>query len=165
MSTNLATRPRSTLSPGLPAEILVSSELAAAYEATRNPHPDVGRPRAYPSAVQSEARRVIESLWSEAQPVSQAMLRDWLSVIPASVSSKLTEDEAMVWLAVVAKAVGHLESGAFTAATQATALRTFKTFPSAAHVYEILAPAAVEIRQRLAALNHIANAPKTQGGN
>jgi hypothetical protein len=67
------------------------------------------------------------------------------------------------WCAGVALAVGHLEVGAFTAATQRQALQTFKFFPSAADVYEILAPAAVEIRQRIYHLRRIADGPTEPG--
>jgi len=159
VTTELAVRSTSALSPMPPAELRVSTALAQAYEATRNPHPDVGRPRSYPAAVQAEARLAAKALRPFALPVGEATLREWLAVVPISVGHRLSAAEVEAWLVVVAQAVGHLERGAFTRASQAQALRTFKSFPSAAHIYEILAPAAVEIRQRLRTLERIAEAP------
>jgi hypothetical protein len=119
--------------------------------------------RCYPAAVQAEARRVAASQRRFAVPVSEDTLREWLAVFPLSVRNTKTPDALAGWVTVVAKAVRHLETGAFTDATQNFALQQFKMFPSAADVYEIVAPAAVEIRQRLFHLDRIANGPTTPG--
>ncbi|MEJ0017518.1 MAG: hypothetical protein WDN25_13325 [Acetobacteraceae bacterium] len=144
MSADLIEKPRSLLPEPMPAP-RVSGALWEAFEATSRPHPDIGPPRAYSAPVQAEARA-------------------WLLPIQAAVRNPADEDRLPGWVAAVLLAVGHLEVGAFTAGTQREALQTFKFFPSAADVYEILAGPAVEIRMRLRTLERIASAPAREEG-
>ncbi|CAB4144547.1 hypothetical protein UFOVP469_36 [uncultured Caudovirales phage] len=134
----------------------VSRALADAYNATLNPHPDIGPPTLYDAIAQAEARRWADEMEPLTQPVSERTLREWLAPIPAVVRNEKTPEAIAAWLAGVIMAVGHLEAGAFNAATQREALQTFKFFPSASDVYDVVSGPAVGIRQRYAVLRRIA---------
>jgi len=158
MSTDLI-RARSgnpCLSPPFPSP-QVSRAMLQAYEDTRNPHPDVGPPTEYTAAVQAEARRALEVIAPFAVPVTESTLREWLMPIPSAVRNEKAPEAIVAWLTGVAMAVGHLEVGAFTAETQREALQTFRFFPSAADVYEVVAGPAVKIRERIRVLRIIAS--------
>lgn len=148
--------------PGLSAPLIpppASTALADAFRATRDPHPDVGPPPAYPPAVQAEARKVLAAVRPYAQRVPDAVLRAWLAPIQASVRNPSDERRLPAWVAAVRLAVGNLEVGAFTEATQQHALQTFKFFPSGADIYEVLAGPAVQIRALIRTLERIVEGP------
>jgi hypothetical protein len=114
--------------------------------------------------VQAEARDVLTDLEAFAAPVTEDVLRAWLAPIPMVVRNEKSPEMIGGWLAGVAMTVGHLEIGAFTAETQREGLQTFKFFPSAADVDEIVAGPAVKIREMVRCLRCIAEAPTLGGG-
>jgi hypothetical protein len=163
---------RSGLMPKLPPQ-LVTWALKDALENLRNPHPDIGLPAAYPASVQAEAKHALTNLEQFAAPVTEDVLRIWLAPIPVVVRNEKSPEAIAGWVAGVAMTVGHLEIGAFTDETQREALSTFKFFPAAADVYEIVAGPAVRIRETICHLRRVADAPTidnavkadTAGGN
>ena len=122
--------------------------------------PDIGLPAAYPASVQAEAKHAaLTNLEQFAAPVTEDVLRIWLAPIPVVVRNEKSPEAIAGWVAGVAMTVGHLEIGAFTDETQREALSTFKFFPAAADVYEIVAGPAVRIRETICHLRRVADAP------
>jgi hypothetical protein len=154
VTTDLTAPSETMLSPQMPSPKEGAPSLVRAYDETRSPY--LSTPTEYSPAARDAAKLALDRIRHFSAKVSDATLREWLAPIPAVVRNSKSEAEVLAWLHGVKLAVGRLEAGAFTAATQRDALQTFKFFPSAADVYEILAGPAVEIREHVAALRRIA---------
>lgn len=162
MSTEIAPIPHEPngLAPNLP-EMTVSTRLSDAIQTLRRPHPDIGTPASYDATTQRHAAAALTRLAPWAEPVTEAVLRAWLAPIPLVVRNEKSPEAIAGWVAGIALAIGHFEIGAFNATTQREALQTFKFFPSAADVCEVVSPVAVHIRQTVRHLRTICEAPTT----
>ncbi len=113
-------------------------------------------------AVKSEARDLLEALQPFGDPVPEAILTHWLEPVLKPVRNKQrirSHDEIAAWFQACLAGVGHLETGAFTAATQRQAVDQVEFFPFVAQVYSVVAPSAVTLRLTIAILARIASSP------
>ncbi|PPQ30577.1 hypothetical protein CCS01_18875 [Rhodopila globiformis] len=114
-------------------------------------------------AVQDSAKAELDRLAPFSAPVSAGVLTLWIAPIMASVANPRSPEAFQPWFAALQMAVAYIPAAAFNESTQRIALQTFKMFPTAADVCEVVADASRSIVDRVEALKAIINA-KPRGG-
>ena len=95
--------------------------------------------------------------WS--RPAPEQVVRAWVAPLIDAIRPDLDPDRLEAWFRALLIAVGHLEVGAFGPQTQREVLTRCHFWPTPAHVYDIVAPAAVRIRRDMAGLRRALAAP------
>ena len=118
---------------------------------------------AYSELIHAQVRREFDMLAPLLTPVTDRQLRLWLAPIPLAVhGGAKTEEQIIGWLAAVSLACAGMPASVFNRASQAEALRTFKFFPSAADIYDLLSADRSRLAQRATILRRILQLP-TEG--
>ena len=142
-----------------PPALPMSAQLFRAYEDTARPHPDIGQPKHYPDGVRVEASRALEALQPYVTAVSKRIIYSWLEPIPFAVRNARSNEEIAAWTQSVIMALSGIAAGAFTVETQREALQTFKFFPSASDISDVVSPTSLDLRIKAKILKRIADTP------
>lgn len=138
----------------------VSSLLWHALRLCAEPHPDIGRPKSFHAVVQTEAQGMADRLDAACQPAGPRFVTEWVKVIVYGITSgnRLSDQEAAARLAAIVMALQDLAVGAFTEEARRSIVRSCRFAPSAAELYDTLAPRAHALTSRRDMLRYIAAA-------
>lgn len=120
------------------------------------PHADIGAPKAWPAAVQAEARVALDELRTRAKRVHPTTIQLWSDPMQMAVRNPPAEKDFDAWCLALAITCQDYSEIAFTERTQRLALGEFQFWPAVADVVKLLAPVERRFRARLTALRTIA---------
>lgn len=128
-------------------------------ERALHPHPDIGRQRAFLPEIKAAAARQLAMFEAACQPVSARVFDAWCRPILANVRNPLPGNMLPAKVALLYTAFADYPMIAFTAKTQAAAMRATVYLPAGGDLAPILDVVAKEWIERRDALRYIAEAP------
>lgn len=136
----------------------LSQGLTIALIDAANPHPDVGLRPLVPS-LRAEADAERARVKAAMQPADPAAIVRWLAPLATLVANAPTGEDLRSKCQAMAIVLSDLPGSLFTPRTQREAAQTFKFWPSAAEVHDLLAPQAKAMAARIIALDKLLRMP------